>query len=74
MLSDSRFPLGPNVEAEFAKEVLRDGEIRNDEIEMIEGVNTQFARPTGRTDKSLDRGHRISLQMSGRRLSPERHP
>ena len=47
----------PDVEAEFAIEILRDGEVRHGEMEMIDRMNAKFAGAPARLDVTVDRCH-----------------
>ena len=46
-----------DIEAELAIEILRDGEIRHREMEMIDRMNTEFAWAAARRDVTVDRCH-----------------
>jgi hypothetical protein len=61
-----------DIQAEFAVEIPRDGQMRNCKVKTIERMNPKFSRSAARIDKSLDRRHRISSRQNsiGRRFAP----
>ena len=46
-----------DVEAEFAVEVLRNGEVGHREVEMIHRMNAELAGAAARLDVTVNRGH-----------------
>ena len=57
------------VKAEFGVEALRDFEIGRDELEMIDRMDAELARPARRMDMSLDLGHCAFLLLCCRSRS-----
>lgn len=51
--------VSPDVETEFAVEILRDPEIGDCKVKVINGMNAERAWTASWLDESLDRRHRI---------------
>jgi hypothetical protein len=64
-----------DIEAEFAIKILRDGEIRHREVEMIHRMNAKLTRAAARLDVTVNRRHRASsLVICGQATAKPRLP